>query len=473
MFKKHTLLNVVVVAALLTFPAAAFASSPHDPQTEGSDIEAQLTVPFNHSAVNVGDEFDLSLTLTNHGPDDAVYNEENDLPIGEFLLPPSVTIDSVTSIDEPTLHCVSMALEGITTPAISDAFPGYNLAMCGFDYTSLPDGNYTFSANASLHFAAHVTVNAPIGEETKFLGLGLSTTDPDFSDLSVMMGNNENPFTELADRNLISTVYYTSEEETTTTTTTTAPVESVTDLVASASFSSDDPIKNGDDVHVTYTITNNGPDTFTVNGTDGVIEIFVPSTIQLDAASGPEGFSCQTAPVSTLGDFLPSVLLSDLPDYSLAFCQHIDGPATTVVNGASLQFTFDGTAQTDLDSNSDPIYGVGIGDTDPDISRLGDAVANNQDPLFLDGLNNIFVLHFPASASGVTTTTQSPNVTTTTKAVAQVKGDEITNATHALGDLAKTGADLVTTWYGALALLAGGVVLAVASKRRLSKSSRS
>lgn len=173
--------------------------------------------------IHQNDPITLNLSVTNHGPEDAIYSENTSggIPIAEFLVPPSVTF-SVDDISKPDgIDCMSALLSQMTTQIVSDAFPGYTLVMC-VNLASTPI--FPFAVDQTLEFSLTGTANTDIADGTIFLGVGLAANDPDFQTMYASLLNGENPFVSQNGSDLYNAVTYSNTVVSTTTTTATSPV---------------------------------------------------------------------------------------------------------------------------------------------------------------------------------------------------------------------------------------------------------
>ena len=206
----------------MTFPSAAFANNVSPAQETGSDIRPTITVNPSNGVIHQNDPITLNLSVTNHGPEDAIYSENTSgaMPIAEFLVPPSVTF-SVDDISKPDgIDCMSAPLSQMTTQIVSDVFPNYTLVMCTNSATT---PIYTFAVDQTLEFSLTGTANTDITDGTIFLGVGLAANDPDFQTMYASLQNGENPFVTHNGLDLYNAFTY-SNTIVTTTTTTTIPV---------------------------------------------------------------------------------------------------------------------------------------------------------------------------------------------------------------------------------------------------------
>lgn len=459
--QRKLVLNLLIVVALLTFPAAAFAtSSSPTTQDSGSDMSAELTMTPADQIIHQGDSVDFHLHITNQGPDASVYNDESyGLPIGEILLPPSLSVGNIVAPDG--VSCFTMPVGDVAGPVVAGAYGDYSLTLCSRSQTD----PITIGPGDSVDFTFSTTANADVPDSTDILGVAISFQDPDFIQLYTAMQNGQNPFDSLSDKNLLSTIHYSTTPATTTTevTTTTTPPEPtlVSDLKMEGTLTPNTvEIHAGDSVALNYTITNNGPDAVTdPDGNSMFAEFFLPPDFSLDSVETPDGVTCNHDFISNI---LPgSILDTNYPGYVFVMCITPATPGFTIADGGTVDFTIHGTASADFVDGSTTFFGVVPIGQDPDLDELSTAFMSGQDPLLVD-VNNI---------ARVTYSVDTPPSSQATNPVptvpASVLGEQETKGNGSLsGILATTGAQTLTLIAIAAVLLAGGISMIAASRKK-------
>ncbi len=446
--QKKLFLNALVVVALLTFPAAAFGSSPSDVQTSGNDMQAELTLVPSDSAIESGDTIELHLEIKNLGPENAYYDHNSNLPIGELFVPPTIDIDS---IEAPAGHeCYPVPIADVGGPVVAARLPGYVLVMC-----TLSEGttDFTLAPNESVTIVLYGTANADVENNTEFLSVALSDEDPSFIEMYTAIMNGEDPFAiiEPGD-NYISQINYVVPQE---------PNTIVTDIsIAGTLNPSSTVIHSGDEVSLTYVIHNAGPDNLIdTDGNKLFFELFVPPafTVNIDPnthiAANISGFDGMVCIGGLVHDFMPNSTVDiTYPGYSVLLCNTPVAPGFTIPSGQSVTLTVHGTASADFVDGVTNFHAAVVAGSDPDVDALTAAFMNNQNPLLVDN-NNVAHITYNFEAAPAVLAKEKINVNGSVS-----------------GTLSSTGARIVSLVAIAIVLLGFGIAMVVTARKKDSEN---